>query len=92
MSPPGRAGTAVLGARRISFSGREVMQMKRWIESKEYQLQTEEWVPCAHVIEVIPGGLEAHHVTSNMGLRFKTREEARAHSQRLGEMWVASNT
>lgn len=62
--------------------------MQYQIHTREYQLQTGEWVPQAQLWVVTPGGLEATQITSNRDVKFATREEARAHSERLAQKAV----
>jgi hypothetical protein len=59
--------------------------MQYQVHTREYQLQTGEWIPQAQVWVVIPGGIEATQISSSRDVRFATREEARAHSERLGQ-------
>jgi hypothetical protein len=62
--------------------------MQGKIEPREYQLRTGEWVPQAQVWVVVVGGIDVHTVMSRRGVNFDTREQARAHSERLGQLWV----
>ena len=65
--------------------------LRKWVETKEYQLKNGRWVPKAQVFIETPGGIDQHHIMSSSELTFDTQGKARECSHAIGLKWLEEN-